>query len=186
MLYHGLMSDSELQLRLIYSMIVAGKSAKFADGAIARLFVPMPSGTVPFEWIKGMRAQTISRRLKEARTGNYSKLAQGVRQLVTSGMDLRTCLPSDLEKVHGIGPKTSRFFLLWTRPGIKLAALDVHVLRWLKKQGHDVPKSTPASTNRYAQVEQCFLKEAQARGMTPRELDSVIWDAGAKRLPPPP
>jgi hypothetical protein len=166
------MSTAELQYRLLYSMVVAGKSAKFAEAVMRRLFKYEP----PFEAIRRWtRDGELEAQLKNARAGNYSKLARGFSEVAVSSINLRKCAPADLEKIHGIGPKTSRFFILWTRPGAVHAALDTHVLKWLRYLGHDAPKSTPTG-EKYLALENVFIAAARARGMTPRELDSAIWD----------
>ncbi|MFA5048262.1 MAG: hypothetical protein WC516_04540 [Patescibacteria group bacterium] len=113
-------------------------------------------------------------KLRETKTGNYNKINKCLRELVCSNINLRTCSVEDLEKIYGIGPKTARFFILWTRPNAKCAALDVHVLRWLGKQGYKVPKSTP-NGKQYKELEQAFLDEADKLNMTPSELDKKIW-----------
>jgi thermostable 8-oxoguanine DNA glycosylase len=92
-------------------------------------------------------------------------------------LDVATCDIHDLEEVWGIGRKTSRFFVMYTRPeDQEYAILDVHILRWLREQGHDsAPMQTPRSKKKYELLENAFIWEAQARGMTPLELDTVIW-----------
>lgn len=166
--------------QLIYSMIVAGKSATFANAAIARLF---PAGAHNLRrtvqtWID---EETLFTRLKEARTGNYTKLERGITDLMRIGLDLHTCTVVGLENIFGIGPKTARFFLLWTRgDAVKHAALDVHVLRWMREQGYDAPRQTPSSSKKYAELEAAFIREAEERGLTPAQLDAQIWEAGRR------
>jgi thermostable 8-oxoguanine DNA glycosylase len=102
-----------------------------------------------------------------------------LQQLAEAGLNLQTCEPADLEKIHGIGPKTARFWILWTRPDARYAALDVHILRWMRERGHKAPKQTPSAPKTYARLEKAFLAEADKRGLTPRELDFKIWQASA-------
>lgn len=168
------------QLKLIYALIVAGKSARFANDKIAALFHKEPKGCLPFTSIKCWIEQgALRERLEEVGTGNYTKLDKALREIVEANLDLATCTPQELEDLPGIGPKTSRFFILWTRPNEQYAALDVHILRWMREQGYDAPRGTPQSPALYAQLERAFLAEAHKRGMTPRELDLLIWEAGA-------
>lgn len=170
------LDNEELEARLIYSIIVAGKSAKFAEGVMQRLGLWQDPFQIIRSWIeKGL----LCEELRAARSGNYGKIAQALREIAVSSIDLRTCTPEQLEKVHGIGPKTSRFFILWTRPNERYATLDVHVLRWLRGLGYDAPKATPTG-EKYRKLEQAFLKEADNRNLTPRELDSQIWETGSK------
>lgn len=170
------LSLDELEYRVLYSMVVAGKSAAFATAALARFFGDPAGDWSPLAFVEYLvaRGQLLSR-LQEARTGNYTKLALGFEQLAKAELDLRTCSAQQLEAIHGVGPKTSRFFILWTRPEAEHAALDTHVLKWLRYLGHNAPMSTP-SGEKYAELERVFIAAAKARGMTARELDSAIWD----------
>lgn len=169
------LSIEELEYRLLYSIIVAGKSATFAQNALRRLLMT----ATPFVELQGyLDKGLLAERLREARVGNYTKIETAIRELLSAKLDLRTVLPNDLEMIHGIGPKTSRFFLLWTEPDAQYAALDVHVLRWMRTLGYDAPKVTPTG-KKYHELEQAFLKEAENRRMSPRELDSLIWSQGS-------
>ncbi len=174
----------ELEARLLYAVIVAGKSAKFADQATARLWTYCQEGESPFDLIRRLaKSHTLLSVLRECRTGNYGKINRCFKELAGGWMDLnlRHCEPADLEKIHGIGPKTSRFFILWTRPEARYAALDVHILRWLRAQGYPAPRSTPVG-KQYEQLEKAFLAEADSRGKTPRELDYEIWSAASGEI----
>lgn len=171
--------EAELQRRLLMAIIVAGKNADFAFRATRALLSDCPANVLPFVHLRHLYAKGgmvgLRRLCERARTGNYSKITTAITQLCAVAIDLRTCTPADLEQIHGIGPKTSRFFILWTRPQYRCAALDVHVLRWLRVQGHDAPESTPQSGKIYARLEKVFLSEADKRGLGPRELDHQIW-----------
>jgi len=167
----------ELQLKLLYSIIVAGKSAKFAENVIDKLF--SHSNMEPFLVLKDWDNKNIlDIKLRIAKTGNYNKMVQCIRQLLSSKIDLSACTPEDLENIHGIGPKTARFFILWTRPEAEYAALDVHILRWLRSLGYKAPKQTP-SGKKYKELEDVFLKEARKRNLTPSKLDYIIWKRGS-------
>jgi len=166
--------------QFVYSLIVAGKSATFARSAIARVF---STGAKNLHrtlavWVADGALDT---RLRAARTGNYTKLVRALTYYVACGIDLRTCTVNALETIPGVGPKTSRFFLLWTRPTeAHYAALDVHVLRWLRSQGYDAPRQTPANRKKYAALEAVFLGLAKERGVTPAQLDAEIWEDGRR------
>lgn len=173
------LSQAELELRLVYAIVVAGKSARFANDVILRLF-PEAARTAPFEYIRELLEDPpiLGLRLRAARTGKYTVLENALRWLTSCNLDLAAVTPEQLAACPGVGPKTGRFFVVWTRPEERHAVLDVHVLRWLRSQGYDTPTATP-SGSRYAALEGAFLKEADDRGLTPRELDSLIWDAAA-------
>lgn len=173
----------EIQARLVYAIIVAGKSAKFAEGVIRRLFYG--SDELPFEaitrWVKQGRALEI---LRTARSGCYQKIWKSFVDIAAldrpDTLDLKTCTPAQLQKIHGVGPKTARFFIIWIRPEERFAALDVHVLRWMRANGYPhAPKATPQSPKLYAELEKAFIAEADKRGVTVRELDAKIWMDGS-------
>ena len=176
------LTQADLEYRLLYAPVVAGKSAGFAEQALDRLLDPVLTFAAaprcsPFEIIRHMiRWRMLRQCLEDARTGSYGRLERCLPALVE--LDPATCTIEDLEAVHGIGPKSARFFVLWTRPAERCAALDVHVLRWLRAQGYAAPRSTPSNPKRYADLEAAFLSEADQRGMTARELDAEIWTAG--------
>jgi hypothetical protein len=170
-----LVKDAELQKFILHAIIVAGKNAPFANRAYKQFIgdVTIP----PFEYIRLLVASnTLEKRVKEAKTGNYTKIVKAFSQLASSNLNLATCTASDLEQINGIGPKTSRYFLMYTRAEPNCAALDRHILRWLKDLGHkDVPKGTPTA-KAYGAWEQIFLEEAKRHGMTAREADTFAWN----------
>jgi thermostable 8-oxoguanine DNA glycosylase len=171
------MKQEELECRILYAIIVAGKSARFAEQAFKQLF-GTPTTSV-FEIVRAwVKEGVLPERLRTARVGNYGKIERAFKELVAAKIDLATCCPEELEKIHGIGPKTSRFYIIWTRPEARVAVLDVHILRWLRKLGHDVPLITP-SQPRYARIEKLFLKIADESGLTPRQVDEQIWMKGS-------
>lgn len=166
----------KLEYKLLFAITVAGKSASFARNAMDRLDSIVHAST--YGWFNSLYKYNIDELrdvVIEARMGNYNKLTRSFYDLVRSGLDLDICTVSDLESVHGIGFKTSRFWLLWTRDNERVAALDVHILRWLREQGYVVPNKTPQSRSAYLKIESIFISEADKRSITPCALDREIW-----------
>jgi thermostable 8-oxoguanine DNA glycosylase len=162
-----------VELKLLFSTIVAGKSATFAYKALHRL-VSDRGDRSPLEHVRAlMQTGQLRQRLEEARTGNYTKLERCYQELAY--IDPHTVTVEELERIHGIGPKTARFFVVWTRPEARHAVLDVHVLRWLREQGHDAPNHTPTG-KKYEELERVFLDYADRMGWSPYKLDRYIWD----------
>ena len=171
---------SECEHKLIYSLLVAGKSASFANYKMQSLSLYVEKGEMLFDALRRLIASNaLEETLRKARTGNYGKMSRAIRHLVETPFDFETCKPWDLERIPGIGKKTSRFFIMWIRPNEKYAALDVHILRWLRSLGYDAPDSTPTGSKMYAEWEQVFLQEAKQHGKTPRELDLEVWSVAS-------
>lgn len=177
----------KLEYKLLFAIIVAGKSARHAQQAMDRLRVACQALTAERLWFPALREMSaespryLETVLRLARTGNYTKIERAFREVIASGLNLKTCTIDDLEAIHGIGPKTARFWMLWTRPDAQCAALDVHILRWLRESCGwlDAPKTTPVG-RWYEFWEHTFLREAKHLGLTPAELDRQIWLASNK------
>lgn len=168
------MTQIELEQRLLYSVIVAGKTATFADEASERLY-RLLDGPTPLQYLSKLHLDDIEALCKTARTGAYKKNAKAFYELSRNPPDLRTCTPEDLEKYHGVGMKTARFFIVWTRPEARYAVLDTHILRWLRQRGVWTPDRSPRYERDYLRLEAIFIKIADSLGLTPRQLDWKIW-----------
>lgn len=175
------MEEAGLQRKLVYCVVVAGKNAGFAANVVEKLFPKVPQRGFechePFALIDYWhRYGILEAKLREAKTGNYSKLSKCLPELAKLRGRLHEVSVTELQQVHGVGPKTARFFIAWTRPGSRVAVLDVHVLRWLGENGFQgVPKSTPQSNKTYGKWEAVFFKCAESLGIACWELDQQIW-----------
>lgn len=198
---------NKLQLRLIYAIIVAGKSSNFAAQKLKIMF---PMDTLlqtyrsPFDYLNTLVDYgELQDALIEAQVGNYNKHVKCFTQLCDMAsdglLDLRTCSAETLESIHGIGRKTARFFIIWTRPDARYAALDTHILKWLSrhqknspegklryycledprkvlKKEFKIPRATPGSKKMYLELESAFLWHSDQIDRTPAELDRQIWE----------
>lgn len=173
---YTLMSEQEMQLKLLFSVIVAGKNAKFAMNVLRNLFSKYDDDILPFDLIKQWTKEgKLESHIRSSRSGNYNKMIRCFPLLTK--LNPRTASLEELEQIPGIGPKTSRFYHLWIGKKTVCAALDVHALRFLRDLGYkNVPKSTP-SGRRYMELEQALLSEAVKRNMTPNQLDADVWTA---------
>ena len=176
---------------IVFSVMVSGKKSKRAEKLTNKLVdnsswlntdrIPIFPLTVLRELIKENR---LAERLRELRTGQYDRIEKALTLLVyfigKGKLDLFNCTAQELEEIPGIGPKTARFFLLRTRSDVRHAALDTHILKWLRSRGYDVPKSTPQSGKRYAEIEKIFLDECDKADKTPAVMDMEIWKSYAE------
>ena len=171
----------QLEATALFSVLVAGKAAIPTARALDRLLINAKEyintkAHRPFKILELCNRITISNLLLQSGIGCHTAKGRAVYELVHSGLDLRTCSVEDLEGIYGIGPKTSRFFVLHTRPNQQLAVLDVHLLRFLRDWGHTVPAVTPSSTRRYKEIERTVLWHANEARMSPAEFDLMVWN----------
>lgn len=166
-------TDAELEEFLLFCCAVAGKTARQIASALDR-FLSEADGP-PFSHVRYLALTgQLEARIASSKLGQHYKLTRCFRELVSAGLDLRECTAQDLESIYGIGPKTSRFFILHSRQNQRIAVLDTHILKWLRRLGHETPTATPTG-RKYAQIERVFLEEADKRNMNPADLDLSIW-----------
>lgn len=172
-------TQDELEELLLFSVATAGKDAKNTANAIGKfLRRNQRVKESPFQCIErilGTRGpKALATRLQRAGVGCFNQRARSFRDIIVKGIDPKTCSLEQLEEVIGIGHKTARAFLSWSRKDANYAILDVHVLRWMNSaHGIDVPKNTPKG-KRYYDLEDKFL-DLVPDNMTPAEFDFEIW-----------
>ena len=172
-------SHADLELMWAFTLVVAGKTATTQARLLNNFLNSLPAADLPendspFERIHKARDRGILLdKLIESRLGQYNRLHRAFQESLT--LDLSRCSVADLEAIHGVGPKSARMFLMFTRPNQRFAALDTHVLKYLASQGHTVPKSTPPAGEKYRKLENLFLELADSSGMTVAEFDLSVW-----------
>jgi thermostable 8-oxoguanine DNA glycosylase len=177
-------TKADLELFAIFAVCVAGKKAQQTADKVNDHFRDTETPTkrlTPFETIKSLvKIRVFGAYLQMAKVGQYKRIYRALRDLAESGIDLKTCTVEDLEAIHGIGPKTSRFIIMHSRPNQRLATLDTHILRWMRDQGIDTPKATPQSKKLYKKLEQKFLTLCDKCAILPSQLDLKIWKQYSK------
>lgn len=172
-------TDAELEEFILFCIAVAGKTAKIIAEQLHNFLLDLDDiGQLsPFEKLRKINSLQLMMALKRAKLGKYHALNEAFQQIIN--VNLRTCTAEDLEKVHGIGPKTARYFLLHSRKDVEVAPLDTHALKFLRSQGHVVPDHTPTG-NKYKLLEQVYINEAKKRGKTIAEFDLAVWNYYSK------
>ena len=176
-------TPSELQLRILFWVCAAGKTAVTAASALSGMLTRYSThkNRAPFKIISNNIAGfNLWRVMRDHGIGCFNAKAITFGQLASSKLNLRTCTVQDLESIQGIGPKTARCFLMHSRPDQRLAGLDTHMLKHLRSVGIDTPASTPTG-RRYLELEQEVLRLADEAEMTPAEFDLSIWLQYSKR-----
>jgi endonuclease III len=176
----------QLEEFLLFAVCVAGKTAKTQAKALHNFLnlvnIESPLHDSPFARVKLMIEYGILKEcLIKSKMGQYGKLEKAYTQIINSNLDLHSCNAEELEKIHGIGFKTSRFFLIYTRRNVEYAALDTHILRYLRDELHlDAPKSTPGNYRAYRKYEKIFIEHAQKLNRAIPDLDLEIWKKYSK------
>lgn len=183
-------SVADLEERIMFWIAVAGKNANTQAHKLDAFLDLMRDGSraarvmSPFGLLRRTLAvdKTLVLHMRAVGLGKYSLMERAYTMLARSGWDLRTVSIETLQTVPGIGPKTARCFVLHSREGARVAGLDRHVMRYLGSKGYcDRDQLAPGSPKEYARLEQAFLKECDAYGMSPADFDLMLWKIGAKR-----
>lgn len=163
---------------MLFWICAAGKNGMTAAKCLDKLLQELEykvAGNTHFERIRNTQVSHLAILMRDNGIGCHSIKANTFIQLANSGLNLKNCSTDDLEKIKGIGPKTSRCFIIHSRRNQQLAGLDRHILSYLSDLGYTVPKSTPTG-NKYKQIEKWFLAEVKKSGKTVSELDLEIWN----------
>lgn len=175
----------ELEERMLFWVTAAGKNGTVAAKLLHNMIMHIDGYRVgPFEAFRRLNSQdSIATAMKAFGIGCYSNKSRTFWELIHSNLDLKTCSTDDLEKIYGIGRKTSRCFILHTRADAKCAGLDTHMLKYLKAVGIDgVPKTTPSSYMLYSRLEKEVLRLADSLSMSPAEFDLKIWNSYSNKV----
>jgi hypothetical protein len=166
----------ELEEFLLFAIVVAGKRSDLQSRKLDAFLRSGPRASSPFGVIRSLqRRGKLVEGIEAQRLGQYRRIGAAFACVASAGLDLRACSVADLEAIPGIGPKTARFFLLHSRPGVRVAALDTHILSWMRSQGFKTPAVTPQSAAAYGRLERQFLALADRAGVTVADFDLDIW-----------
>lgn len=165
-------TQSELELWWLFSCVVAGKTATTQAKLLDKFLSALP-GESPFEKLRRIGKGKMLDAIKASRLGQFNRLSKTFSDSLS--LDLANCSIDDLEAIHGVGPKTARMFVMMSRPGQRVAALDTHVLKHLRANGIDAPAATPPAGKRYRALEEAFIALADKAGMSVADYDLAIW-----------
>lgn len=172
------LDTAELEARLIFWVFAAGKNGTRAANItnyLLNYWRNIDKTSSPFNMLMYYPYGELSDLLKQLKTGCHNIKAKTLYDICRANIDLATCTATDLEKIYGIGMKTSRCFIIHSRKDAQYAGLDTHMLKHLKSLGHDVPKSTPTK-NKYLTLEKTVLILAKQAGKSPAEYDLEVWN----------
>ena len=180
-------TQAELEEFLLFAILVAGKTAKTQAEKLeaflkSKKHVGLPSDTTPFQYLIYLtNLQDMVSPMKVHKLGQYNRIEKAFRGILQFQGKLDSVNLEELESVSGIGSKTSRFFLLHSRPDQKIAVLDTHILKYMNERGYEgIPKVTPSDKKKYRKIEEDFLYECRILKKSPAELDLEIWKSYSK------
>lgn len=179
--YHR--TKEELEEFLLFCIVVAGKTAYVQANKLEQFLNSNKSGLnlEPFNILKELyKNNSLLYEIVRAKLGQYNKIHKAFSYLCENQIDLKNCSLEDLELIPGVGPKTSRFYMLHSRK-CEVAILDTHILKFLKKYDENVPKSTPSNKKIYKKYESLFLDVCRSVNKEPAEYDLELWKLYAKR-----
>jgi thermostable 8-oxoguanine DNA glycosylase len=172
-------TDAELEELLLFAAAVTGKTAVVIAKQLNDFLQYGPGGASPFEKVRWMvKNGRLDFYLRNSRIGQYVRLNKAYKQIVK--LNPRACTVDELEQVHGIGPKTARFFILHSRPNQRIAALDTHMIHYLREKGYTKLMNTPSSRSKYVELEAIFIAEADKAGKSVADFDLSIWNKYSK------
>lgn len=176
-------SQEELEFFWLFCILVAGKNADWASLKLLDLFKNKPEDQTPFEFLK-THLTDLNNILVANKVGQYRRIQKAIEQSLE--VDLRTASVAELMEIHGVGPKTARFFILHTRADAECAVLDTHILKWMRglvDPIFEVPASTPP-INKYQTLEFVAIKLMKTHfpNISLAEADLLIWTKMSGRL----
>ena len=176
-------SQEELEFFWLFCILVAGKNADWASLKLLDLFRNKPEDQTPFEFLK-THLVDLNNILVANKVGQYRRVQMAITQSLE--VDLRTASVAELMEIHGVGPKTARFFILHTRANAECAVLDTHILKWMRglvDPIFEVPASTPP-INKYQTLEFVAIKLMKTHfpNISLAEADLLIWTNMSGRL----
>lgn len=177
-------NDTELLEFWLFCLFVRGKNADVQARKLQE-FIEVLGGIETFIHHKRER---VDETLRLVRSGQYESLVGAIMGTIDAMRKrysfLREATVAELEAIPGVGPKTSRFFVLHSRPKVRVAVLDTHILNYMNHgMDMDVPRSTPPSGERYKELEEAFLLQADYEGVDPAAFDLAIWRASRESNP---
>ena len=175
-------TQAELEEFLLFAILVAGKTAKTQAEKLNQFLTSAKVCDIsPFDWIEKLSQYCgLMDSMKHYKLGQYNRLDKAFKGILQFKGKLDSVSAQELETIDGIGPKTSRFFLLHSRPNLRVAVLDTHILKFLSEMGYKVPKATPSSKKKYRKIELDFLAECDKQGKNVADMDLEIWKSYSK------
>jgi thermostable 8-oxoguanine DNA glycosylase len=181
-------TEAELEEFLLFCIMVAGKNAKQTAKKLDEFLFGTLGIISPFNWVLSMvdigkvsENFPLECAMKRHKLGQYKRLEKAFTGILQFKNRLKEVSVEELESVHGISSKTSRFFLLHSRPNQRIVVLDTHLLAHMREDlGIVAPKATP-DRKKYLELEQKLLEVIDESGKTFAEYDLYVWKSRSQK-----
>jgi len=168
-------TEEELEEFLLFTIMVAGKSAIQTAKKLNEFLYFADNKKSPLDTIIDRDNRScLLYAMRMCKLGQYDRLEKAFKGIIQFKNRLKSVTIDELESVAGIGSKTSRFFILHSRPNQQIAVLDTHILKYMASKGYRVPKSTPPK-NKYSAIEEQFIQLAKDNNMSVADFDLQVW-----------
>jgi len=174
-------STREKQIFLIFCIFVAGRNSDLAANKLSKFLSKCKNNELPFNYLKN-NIHDLHNILVANKVGQYNRIETAIKQAIH--LNVEECSLEDLLNIHGIGMKTAKFFLVYSRSGEKHAILDVHILKWMRRYYDDAPTNTPPPSQ-YWKWETRFFKLVESEfgdNIDLTKIDLLIWSKESGRL----
>lgn len=168
-------TDSELEELMLFAVCVAGKNARIQAEKLDTFLSNIKlMGITPFQYIQRLEIKgLLLSELQKSKLGKYKLLEQSFKYLASQFQnELHAATIEELQDAPGVGMKTARFFVLHSRPNSRVAVIDTHLLKYLKREfpNENVPKVTPQQISAYRRMERLFLQKCDEEGLPPTKV----------------
>jgi len=180
-------TDSELEELMLFAVCVAGKNARIQAEKLDTFLSNIKlMGITPFQYIQRLEIKgLLLSELQKSKLGKYKLLEQSFKYLASQFQnELHAATIEELQDAPGVGMKTARFFVLHSRPNSRVAVIDTHLLKYLKREfpNENVPKVTPQQISAYRRMERLFLQKCDEEGVAPHQGDLTCWLTKGERI----
>ena len=171
---------AELQDFLFVCWLVAGKTAYVQNRKFLKFKKEFNNFGI-FDAIYFFGIDYAISMAKKHGLGKYSLLQKFIKEFNELNIDLKQCTAEDLEKLPGVGLKTSRFFLINTRSNYRCAVIDTHIIKFISENIQKIDFKQPPNKKKYLEYETLYLNYCDKNNLNPQEFDIYIWKKYSKK-----
>lgn len=163
-LYNTGRTENQLIKLLLFGIFVAGKSSTTTAKGLDNLlyFAPINPFKNPAQNLVDMGEERFKWTCKQAGLGCYSQRWNSIVSLAEwlKIHRLRDASLDQILEIKGVGNKTARFFILFSRPYARFAAVDTHILKQINKI-YETNLTLTGGNKHYKMLEQLWIDHVE-------------------------